>query len=322
MKKQSNTDPNFSPRKTKILGIKTVPADEFFISPIPQNLASPTIETHNRVAITVEKQIGLDDPIFQTYVIEESQAEEFIQNIENTNFDDKPQSYDLKEYDEAGHDLNLWFSARMSEFFPDCYDALYDAGVINRGYGLKAEILDGFPKEKIDWAKSKDAENWKIILETEYVLNNFPYYSLASYAVRIFYNHFIAYDDVSVAYLWREMQMVRSQEPLAIKYDEHIKKRKKGASKGARATSQKYKVLRNDCLLYVAQAYKEEGAAFLGAKLKTKAKTIRELAFRERPDDFINPQGRPLAFRWFLEVLEDFEAGGELGIAIEAAVKG
>jgi len=93
---------------------------------------------------------------------------------------------------------------------------------------------------------------------------------------------------VKVGFLYRDAWWKFNHEEAAVKYYEHVENRKKGASKGARATSQKYKELKNDCLSYVSRAYKEKGAAFLGAKLKIKAQTIMELALEERPNDFID----------------------------------
>lgn len=126
---------------------------------------------------------------------------------------------------------------------------------------------------------------------------------------------------VKIGFLYRDAWWKFNHEEAAQKYYAQAKSREEGAHKGAKATAEKAAALRSDCLKYVATAYDEKGAAFLGANLSVKAQTISEIALRDRPGDFVGPQGKPLSHKWFLETLESFEADSQLGEAIESAVK-
>ena len=126
---------------------------------------------------------------------------------------------------------------------------------------------------------------------------------------------------VRVGFLYRDAWWKENHETAAMNYYSQVEARKKGSPRGGASTSEKYVALKNDCLGYFAQAYKEKGVSFLGAPLAIVAQTIREIALRERPNDFLGPRGKPLSERWFYETLEDFQADGKFGAEIIKATE-
>jgi hypothetical protein len=118
---------------------------------------------------------------------------------------------------------------------------------------------------------------------------------------------------VKIGFLYRDAWWKENHEEAAINYYAQVEARKKGSPLGGDSTADKYLNLKKDCLGYFAKAYEEKGVAFLGAPLGIVARTIREIALRERLNDFVGPRGKPLSERWFFEALEDFQANGEFG---------
>ena len=126
---------------------------------------------------------------------------------------------------------------------------------------------------------------------------------------------------VKIGFLYRDAWWKDNHEEAAMNYYSLVKARRKGSPRGGDSTAEKYDNLKRDCLGYFEKAYEEKGVAFLGAPVAVVAKTIREIALRERPHDFIGPKGNPLSERWFLETLEAFQANGEFGPEIEKITK-
>lgn len=125
-----------------------------------------------------------------------------------------------------------------------------------------------------------------------------------------------------VGFLYRDAWWKQNHEQAAISYYEQGKRLKEQSSKGADSTAKRYSDLRQSCLDYFPQAYAEKGITFIGAPMRVVAETIREIALRERPDDFVSPQGDALKLRWFIETLEKFQAEGAFGEAIKDAMRG
>lgn len=118
---------------------------------------------------------------------------------------------------------------------------------------------------------------------------------------------------VKIGFLYRDAWWKENHEAAALNFYAQAEARKKGSPKGGDSTAEKYNALKNDCLNYFETAFQEKGVAFLGAPITVVAQSIREIALRERPIDFVGPKGKPLSERWFLETLEDFQANGEFG---------
>jgi|GEM_PF-3282185 len=123
---------------------------------------------------------------------------------------------------------------------------------------------------------------------------------------------------MKAGFLYRDAWWKFNHEQAAIAYYEQVDARQRGSSKGGDANASRYERLRQDCLAYIPQAYLEHGSVVVAGRADKIAKIIRDIALRERPDDFVGPQGKPLAPKWFIETIEDFQSNGELGQAIEA----
>lgn len=118
---------------------------------------------------------------------------------------------------------------------------------------------------------------------------------------------------VKIGFLYRDAWWKENHEEAALNFYAQVEARKKGSPRGGDATAEKFSALKKLCLSFFEDAYEEKGVAFLGAPIGVVSQTIREIALREKPSDFIGPQGKPLSQRWFLETLEDFQANGEFG---------
>jgi len=132
---------------------------------------------------------------------------------------------------------------------------------------------------------------------------------------------FCANMGVTMGFLRRDAWWKFNHEQAAMSYYEQAERLKKQSTKGANSTARRWSELREACLGFFPKAYFEKGAAFLGAPPNVVAETIREIALRERPNDFVGPKNEPLKLRWFIETIENFQADGRLGAAIENAMR-
>lgn len=122
---------------------------------------------------------------------------------------------------------------------------------------------------------------------------------------------------IAIGFLRRDAWWKFNHEQAAIAHYEQIDARQRGSARGGSANANRWDRLKKDCLKYLPQAYAEHGVKVLSGRADIVGKIIAEIAFRERPDDFVGPQGKPLAERWFVVVIEDFQANGAFGKAIE-----
>ncbi|SHK54874.1 hypothetical protein SAMN05444000_1387 [Shimia gijangensis] len=118
---------------------------------------------------------------------------------------------------------------------------------------------------------------------------------------------------VKIGSLYRDAWWKENHEAAALNFYAQAAARKIGSPRGGDATAEKFAVLRTKCLELFETAFEEKGVSFLGAPIGIVAHSIREIALRDMPSDFLGPQGKPLSERWFLETLEEFQANGEFG---------
>lgn len=123
-----------------------------------------------------------------------------------------------------------------------------------------------------------------------------------------------------VGFLYRDAWWKFNHEQAAISYYSQADRLRTQSQKGADSTARRYAQLKDDCLSLFSVAYAENGIKFVGAPLNVVAETIRKIALRDRPEDFVNPKGEPLSLRWFTEALEGFQAEGKFGPAFAEAM--
>jgi hypothetical protein len=126
---------------------------------------------------------------------------------------------------------------------------------------------------------------------------------------------------VKIGSLHRDAWWKENHEAAALNFYAQAAARKIGSPRGGDATAEKFAVLKAKCLELFETAFEEKGVSFLGAPIGIVAHTIREIALRDMPSDFLGPQGKPLSERWFLETLEEFQANGEFGPKIMELTK-
>lgn len=286
----------------------------------PNDFFNEESKPEDFVWVIVNTQTGFDATKASFVPVRKDSVAEFIkQNPPGTKLAEPslPFEYDMKEPVTsllmAVGDDNGWCG--------DCYEILRYVGIIDRTYSTTPEVLETWDVKKTEWAKKQFGDNWNVAIQSEFALQNYPRTSAVGYAARIFYCHFIKEDDYAVGYLWREFEVLMKQETELAAFEEEANRKKDGSKKGGKTTTDKYVALRADCLGYVATAYKLKGSSFLSYSIEAQAEVICEIALGERPDEFIGPNGNPLSLRWFTNALEDFRADGQLGKAIEEAVK-
>lgn len=282
--------------------------DEIFSEVFSDNGYTPSVDDAQHWAVEVLNNSGIEpmEPLADLYLIEEIFCQCFIPYDHGNISLDEAKSLGVKMAEEffAGTEKELMFdrAPATAEWF-----ALY---IYRMCEGVDREIKDAASerKELDQLVENVDDHYFETTQEGRDVERRQPFVSLVNTGVKI-------------GFLYREAWWKEKHEQAALNYYSQIEARKKGSPLGGVSTAKKYQKLKDDLLGYFPQAFKEKGAAFIGAPIKVVGATIREMALRDRPNDFVGPGGEPLSERWFIETFEDFQASGKLGPAIIKATQ-
>lgn len=274
----------------------------------PEKFVDGTFDDDNKpedfTTVTVKLATGFDIPRSHNVIERKDKITEFIKDNPSGKVISEPplaKKFDAKDIDYSGY-------IEANSLFP--WGNV--AGVILEYVGIQDRYTNITPEV---------CDKWPVVLLTEFALQNYPRSSAVGYAARMAYCQHIEEDYYSVGYLWRELELIMKQETDLAAFEKEANLKKDGSKKGGKATTDKFAALRADCLGYVAAAYQLRGSSFLSDSIEAQAEAIREIALSERADEFIGPKGNHLSLKWFTIALEDFRADGQLGKAIEKAVK-
>ena len=101
-------------------------------------------------------------------------------------------------------------------------------------------------------------------------------------------------------------------QPLAEKGEAAEKAQEKRSTSGGSATKAKSAIQKELCKELIKQAVAEKGLDFIMASMQVKAKTVREIAKRDRHSEFTFRGGELLSENWFRDQLEGLNADGIL----------
>lgn len=101
-------------------------------------------------------------------------------------------------------------------------------------------------------------------------------------------------------------------QPLAEKGEAAEKAQEKRSTSGGSATKAKSAIQKELCKELIKQAVAENGFEFIMASMQVKAKTVREIAKRDRHSEFTFRGGELLSENWFRDRLEGLNADGIL----------
>lgn len=142
-------------------------------------------------------------------------------------------------------------------------------------------------------------DDGKILSEEWYLARIITEY-FEEYPVRIS-NSFL------IGMLWKELCIKDQIEDSLEDYFLRLKREKESRKKGALKSKEKAEELRSHCVSIAVNLALDRGAKFMMAPPSLQAKTIREIAIRDRCDDFMRG-GKKYSENWFLKnIVEDMK---------------
>ena len=191
--------------------------------------------------VAISSKTGMDNISTSLFACEsKAEAEKVLKaHPIGENLEDMEKIKFLLENEISGEQIHFFISDGES-FHGVCYEVLFDSGVITKGYNTAKIVFDDFSIAEKDAYKSRYGDNWEVALWAAYVLSRYHSTSLAGYAVRIFFCHYILGDDYLAGYLWREMEMVLSESE-TVALQEAARKRKSSWMSGKASHDNKMK---------------------------------------------------------------------------------